>query len=79
MADPKVTDAEFPGNGPFAIPLLAACGSLIPSRSDWALVQFQFEDGVKVHVPISSRAAERLVPLLQFWLQQVEANKAKKH
>lgn len=83
MSDEKITDPNFPGSGPFAIPLLARTVSLDnPGHPEFALVRFEFEDGPTVFVPIANQAAAVLVEMLsvhQLKIAEREANGQPRH
>jgi hypothetical protein len=70
MSD-DIEDIDFDGPGPFAMPLLASFEQLTTSRNkDFAVAEFRFEDGSKVHVPISIQAAMSFAHTLHRWISQ---------
>ena len=78
-----ITDAEFPGPAPYAIPLLARVESLdSPGHPEFALLRCAFEDGALVFVPIANQAVETLIQFLKVHrlkLAQAEADDETKH
>ena len=75
--DDQLFDAEFPGSGPFAIPLLARFVSLdLKGDPDVAILQCAFEDGPRIHVPISSRVVAPLIEALAAWRIKLAEHKA---
>ena len=61
----KISDAVFPGSGPWAIPLLNEFDSLdFVKDKDFVIARFRFEDGPIVHVPIANRAVAPLIEAL---------------
>ncbi len=81
--DEDLTDAIFPGSGPFVIPLLARVVSLDNlGHPKFALLRCEFEDGPTVFVPIVNQAVESLIDFLSIHrnkLAQAEADDATKH
>ena len=76
MAD-DITDAEFPGPGPYAIPVLAQIESLDNfGDPEFALLRCAFEDGAPVYVTILNLAAEKLVEFLSLHLGKVAEEEA---
>ena len=78
-----ITDAKFPGPGPYAIPLIARVESLDNlGHPEYALLRCAFEDGATVFVPVANQAVETLIEFLQVHLlklAQAEADDKKKH
>ena len=82
MSD-DVTDAEFPGPGPYAIPLLAEVISLDNfGHREFALLRCEFVDGKTVVVPIANQAVGSMIDFLSAHrkkIAQAEADDATKH
>ena len=79
----EMTDAIFPGSGPFIIPLLARVESLDNlGHPKFALLRCEFEDGAPVFVPIANQAVESLIDFLEIHqkkVAQAEADDETKH
>ena len=74
----NITDIELSGPGPFAIPQLESFVSLLKSdHPSVAILQCRFEDGTKIHLPITSRAAEQMTQALQHWIALIAEAEAK--
>jgi len=80
---PKLTDAIFPGSGPWAIPLLADVESLDNAgHPEFALLRCKFVDGKTLFVPVANQAVEFLIEMLsvhRLKLAEAEAKKHEKH
>ncbi len=80
----EIKDVRFWDNGPHAIPLLDKFVSLDlgDQLQEWAVAQFQREDGPLIYVPISSRALAPLIAALQIWQLKIakrESCQSQKH
>jgi hypothetical protein len=77
-----IQDIDFPGSGPFAIPLLAKLVSVDKIEKDYLVARCALESGAEVYIPIATLAAAGLLESLKVWRirhAELEAKDQQKH
>lgn len=73
-------DVFTEGDGPFVTPLLAEFRSIVLADDlDHCVLEFRFEDGATIQLPMSIRAAESLNFSMTVWISKRAAPDGTKH